>query len=133
MLYDPKWKSETAQAPTFGRRWHSWSRIDIRPVLWSLRNRPEEWHQDGYTLVHKPSKHGFWTGNGFWFYGLYDSNNCSCTSRPSHGRFSLIQKFQFGLARRTVARLERTRANAELVGINSQFAEHFLPGGWTGG
>lgn len=44
--------------PVFGPRWHSRSRLDIRPVLWSLRNRPEEWQQGEYTLIHAPSKHG---------------------------------------------------------------------------
>lgn len=126
MLYDPKWNTETVPAPTFGRRWHSWSRLDIRPVLWSLRNRPEEWQQTEFTLLHKPSRHEFWTANGFFFYALYRADGCSCT-RARGGAFSLIQKFQFGAARRRVARMERARMSAELIGINAQFAGHFLP------
>jgi hypothetical protein len=124
MLYDTKWNAkDTKSPPMFGRRWHSFSRLDIRPVLWSLRNRPEEWEQNEFTIVHKPSKHEFWIANGFWFYSLYRAD-CSCT-KAAGGKFSYIQKVQFSFARRAVAALERARRNAELAQINVQFAEHF--------
>ncbi len=127
MLYDPKWNTDAQTAiPTFSsRRWHSRSRLDIRPVLWSLRNRPQDWQQDEFALLHKPSKHEFWTANGFWFYALYRAH-CSCT-RSGYGSFSFIQKIQFSFARRVVARMECARMSAELAEINGQFAAHFVP------
>lgn len=125
MLYDSKWDKKDSVAPVFGRRWHSFSRLDIRPVLWSLRNRPEEWEQTEFTLDHVPSKHRFWTANGFWFYSLYEANGCSC-QKVRHGSFSFIQKIQFAFARRTVARADRFKRNAELAAINTHFAEHFV-------
>lgn len=115
--------SYEAKMPVFGARWHSWSRLDIRPVLWSLRNRPEEWEQLKYRLVHKPSNHQFWTANGLFFYSLHDAN-CSCT-KVRGGGFSLIQKLQFAFARRHVLAIARRQASAELAQINAHFTEHF--------
>lgn len=117
-----------AALPVFGRRLHSRNRLDIRPVLWSLKNRPEEWVEDRFTITHKPSKHEFWTGNGYFFYGLYSTGerHCSCQAVEG-GRFSLIQKAQFAWA------LMRWRwtyganlARAELGRTNEQFANHFI-------
>jgi|SRR5581483_4133358 len=125
MLYDKKWDVQTSTAPVFGRRWHSWSHLDIRPVLWSLRNRPNDWEQTEFTLRHKQSNHEFWIANGFWFYALYSTDSCSC-QRVRGGSFSLIQKIQFSFARRTVARIDRARRSAELATINRQFTEHFV-------
>lgn len=125
MLYDQKWDArESKPAPVFGRRWHSFSRLDIRPVLWSLRNRPEEWEQSEYRLTHTPSQHTFWIGNGFWFYSLHDAN-CSCT-QVSGGKFSFIQKIQFSFARRRVSEIQRSLRSAQLAKINAQFSEHFM-------
>lgn len=127
MLYDTKWDAKVAQSPVFGPRWHSHSRLDIRPVLWSLRNRPEEWSQTEYTLRHDPSGHEFWIANGFWFYGLYGSDdNCSCT-KVRGGAFSFIQKVQFAFSRRRVAAIDRERVSARLAKINDQFRDHFTP------
>lgn len=126
MLLDPKWQKsaqQIAEIPRFGRRWHSWSRLDIRPVLWSLRNRPGEWEQGEYTLTHRPSKHEFWTANGFLFYSLYRTEGCSCQS-VRYGKFSLIQKFQFSMAR--IGWRWRNPQSPRMAEINAQFAEHFI-------
>ena len=61
--------------PTFPHRWwRSQNRLDIRPVLWSLRNMPQDWSIDQHTITHNPSKHEFWISNGFFFYALYRAN-----------------------------------------------------------
>src|SRR5262245_46164259 len=81
--------------PAFKRRWwHSARRLDARPVVWSLRNRPQDWewaHRE-YTIRHKPSDHVFWVANGPGFYALYEAN-CSCTSRSDRGRFQRLQQW----------------------------------------
>lgn len=118
-----------AQTPDFTskRRWHSRDRLDIRPVLWSLRNRPEDWKADGhYTLDHKPSHHEFWIANGFFFYSLYRTDDCSC-HLTREGSFSLIQKVQFGRACAAWRRWNRTNENSALAEVNRQFANHFIP------
>jgi hypothetical protein len=47
------------QPPVFKRRWwFKQTRIDARPVVWSLRHRPEDWEtheRDGDRIKHKPS------------------------------------------------------------------------------
>lgn len=118
--------SATPAMPVFKPRWwRSKTRLDIRPVLWSLRNRPEEWRQDEYTIVHMPSRHEFWTANGFFAYSLYRSNGCSC-QRARGGGFSLLQKFEFSAAWSKWIYWDRSRQAATASEINAQFAAHFL-------
>ena len=120
-------KAKSDEPPTFTKRpWHSRGRLDIRPVLWSLRNRPQDWRADHYTLTHVPSAHKFWIANGFFFYGLWASNGCSC-QREREGAFSIIQKFQFGAARRAWARATWAAAQGDRDQVNAQFASHFIP------
>lgn len=112
--------TKPAELPTFRPRWwHREDRLDARPVMWSLRNRPEEWewrHQP-YTITHRPSKHTFWVGNGWGFYSLYDAD-CSCTR--SRGRFQRFQQGAFGRAFR-----QWRRQQAPIID-QAQFAAHFV-------
>lgn len=131
MLYDPKWQNSAAsemvpsvpekpELPTFKRRW--WfkrDRLDARPVIWSLYNRPDDWEQTSqYRLTHKPSRHVFWVGNGYGFYGLYEAN-CSCLSTSNRGRFQPFQQRAFHRAFLTW-RTPQLRENAD------HFAAHFV-------
>jgi hypothetical protein len=116
----------TPTMPVFEPRWwRSKTRLDIRPVLWSLRNRPEEWTQTEYTIMHVPSQHEFWTANGFFSYSLYRAGGCSCT-RARGGGFSLLQKFEFSAALSKWTYWDRSRQAAAATGVNVQFAAHFL-------
>lgn len=120
-----------AELPVFGPRWHSFSRLDIRPVLWSLKNHPEEWVEDRYVIRHKPSNHEFWIANGLFFHRLYDSHGCSCQSNGV-GSFSLIQKvqFRFALVRWRMSALGGRAAKIAAANaasrVDAQFAKHFI-------
>lgn len=59
--------AEPPKLPTFEPRWwHKPGRLDARPVMWSLRNRPDEWEPADrppvWLLRHKPSGHVFHIG-----------------------------------------------------------------------
>src|SRR5258708_16177680 len=71
---EPKHESEvvakaeieaTPRLPTFEPRWwYRADRLDARPVIWSLKNRPEEWTvnyggRPHYYLKHHPTNHTF--------------------------------------------------------------------------
>lgn len=121
---------EDLPQPTSGDRcwWQPKTGLDIRPVLWSLRNRPNEWTYDRgrYCIEHKPSRHEFWISNGFWFYRLYEAHGCSCKS-DARGSFSFLQKIAFD---RAYNHWKRNHADAirakEAAKINEQFRQHFL-------
>ena len=118
-----------ATVPVFTKRpWHSRNHLDIRPVLWSLRNRPQDWNigSGHYTIDHTPSQHEFWIANGFFFYGLYNANGCSC-NHGGEGSFSLIQKFQFGSALRAWRRSQQSAVQERRDQVNAQFSSHFIP------
>jgi len=106
------------EKPTFAPRWwYSKRRLDARPVIWALANRPADfrWQTEGLTLVHTPSKHVFWTGSHN--VGLYDAE-CSC-STETNGRF---QRFQVRGFRRAV-RAWRLAQNPHYD--PAHFAAHF--------
>jgi hypothetical protein len=107
--------------PTFKPRW--WfkvDRLDARPVVWSLRNRPQEWSRKGkrYTLTHMPSQHTFWIGNGVGSYGLYDAD-CGCSTIER--KFQRFQQITFHRAYRSWRRYE-----AITSGLADHFASHFI-------
>lgn len=97
-------------------------RLDIRPMLWSLYNKPEEWTQTTYRLTHNPSCHAVYFSNGWPFYELF-GQQCDCETR----KLSLGQKWQL---RRAVAgwrsTVGRVRSEVEQVKINQRFASHFI-------
>lgn len=85
--------------PVFKKRWwHKANRLDARPVIWSLDNRPGDWETAKYpggegrwmTLLHKPSGHEFYFGYGEGPHLRTESTDCSCTN--SGGRFQMFQK-----------------------------------------
>ncbi len=115
--YQPEGFPDISKPP-----WHSRNRLDIRPVLWSLRNRPQEWRRGNYTLDHIPSGHRFWIANGFFHYSLYEANGCSCRRENHDGHFSLIQKIEFGAAYKAW----RKSREPDRAQINAQFASHFI-------
>jgi hypothetical protein len=75
--------------PDFRKGWRFWwraSRLDARPVIWSLRNNPQDWtveRDDSYhrTIIrHVPSQHEFVVGSfrQSEYTRLLYSNGCSC-------------------------------------------------------
>lgn len=111
--------------PTFQRHWwHRNNRLDARPVIWSLENRPQEWDLrfPGSALVlitHKPSQHTFDIGWGFAH--LYEAR-CSCNLRgDAENRFQLFQGLALKRAgRRWIRNSLRRSHDAE------QFQNHFV-------
>lgn len=86
-------------APTFKERWwHSKSRIDIRPVVWSIRNRPDDWELSDYCFVHTPTRCSFWIANGKSQYKLYRAPELWSDTDPPFGKLSFIQRWQFSEA-----------------------------------
>lgn len=118
--------------PTFTKGWRFWwsdTRLDARPVIWSLYNHPEEWEVEndtpGYrtTIIHKPSRHVFVVGR--FLDGektrLRDSHSCSCISLGTH--FHTGQATSFKRAARKMV-LGPYRA-ANRVETLKQFISHF--------
>lgn len=111
--------------------WHRQDRLDARPVVWSLYNRPEDWEWKRYygdvvsdaILVHKPSKHEFWVATGIGFYRLHDAN-CSC-HRDTAGWFQRFQQYAFHRAFRHWRRTYDPQTRG-LQLIKAQFASHFV-------
>lgn len=116
-------KAEPPALPTFKPRWwHNRNRLDARPVMWSLRNRPDdwEWRNEPHTLRHKPSKHIFWVANGPGFYHLYETDGCSCLSSSNRGKFQRFQQIKFWHAFRCWRRHQPPPVDQQ------QFAAHFV-------
>ena len=126
MLYDTKWDTKVDTLPTFKPRWwYSPDRLDARPVMWYLRNRPEEWepadNRPYWFLRHKPSRHTFRIAGPA--IGLA-SANCDCSSRSDRGRFQVFQNIAFRAAVRTWMR-QHERALRPPID-HEQFAAHFV-------
>lgn len=121
----PALEAKSAPLPTFVRRpWYNPHRVDARPVIWSLRNRPEDWkytwatHRN-LTLTHKPSGHKLWA-SGVMGYKI-DSDSCSCTGRA----WQFLQFFAMGRAVRAWKRWE-AKNNPEHHQLAEQFSAHFI-------
>lgn len=114
--------ADVAALPYFKPR-RDQSRLDLRPVAWSLRNRPEEWRPSspGITIEHVPSGHVFWVGNGIAYYDLHSADRCSCTSVISRPLLRDRLRFHFAY-REWLGQQEAAR----MANINRQFATHFL-------
>lgn len=122
--------------PVFKRRW--WfrdDRLDARPVIWSLENRPEEWEVDRrsrpLTITHLPSKHEFWVGMGgyhLWRAPNLDGTSCGCLGLTHSGetRFQRFQQVAFRRAYRNWLAWNRERRAPEVSARNNQFASHFI-------
>jgi hypothetical protein len=102
-------------------------RLDLRPAIWSLRNRPEEWKMSlpGYIVIHIPSDHRFWIS--FGSYAMpYLTGECSCEEIPSRNAPSFIDRWNFMLAFRAWRKGRLNRESDGMVNINRQFASHFF-------
>lgn len=110
--------------PNFKRRWwYSERRLDARPVIWSLKNHPEEWRyrfqSRDMLITHSPSRHSVW----FLFHMGYrlDADGCSCSTRNKWQRFQL---FSVGRAVRAWRRWEARQNPTESIDV--QFRSHFI-------
>lgn len=124
----PKAEPEVTRAvmPVFKRRWWQGKKLDHRPVVWSLRERPEEWRIDmsGNQMTqafHRPSTHSFRLDMGPWV-KLYSSNECSCQRFARS--FTLIGSFRvWGAAYDLAHRNDPPKPNP--VDVHRQFCGHF--------
>ena len=118
---------EKPKLPVFKREWwHSAVRLDARPVIWSLKNRPQDWsvaprsHTFGWYLNHTPSDHSFILGHTPFFCRMYDGSLCSCQRASPRGKFQRGQKYRFWLAGRIF--LHKRRATVD----QAHFCNHFV-------
>jgi hypothetical protein len=114
--------------PTFTRKWYHRFKLDIRPVCWNLRNRPEEWERQEMNgnlimFTHKPSQHYFYTNGLHKDVRLRKETRCGCTAYADD--FTALQRLQFSLAADAWWRL---RQQAELNQTRKHFEEHFVEG-----
>lgn len=120
--------------PVFKKRWwHRADRLDARPVIWSLDNRPDDWGRADYgpggtlrpawILRHKPSNHVFWFAVVVRL--EIEDNSCSCTS--TRGRFQPFQNRAIKRAyRRWHARNIQPEIDAQNEATVRQFYNHFI-------
>lgn len=118
--------------PVFKPRfWWSPDRLDVRPVLWSMRNKPEDWavqrlprpRFDGGWMLHTPSQHSFQVG-GFWAgdrAGLRNSRNCGCSQ--SSKKFHTGQAHRFN---RMAWKFFRAEGARQGVAVAKEFHSHFV-------
>lgn len=101
------------------------SRLDFRPVIWSLRNRPDEWEwgHGHYCIVHKPSRHEIWVSSGLEYYNLYNAGGCSCTRLSTRTKPSWWDRRRFHSAFKA---WRRSHGQTDSAAINRQFAAHFI-------
>jgi hypothetical protein len=130
---------EQPTMPTFSP-WRG-KTLDVRPAIWSLRNRPEEWaysergtdvHGKGYIterhIEHTKSRHHFSLGFGpFGWAGLIA--RCSCSER-NHRKVSFWQRMQFRSAyKHWLHTYHHPRIQAEAhtsqAEVSARFRSHF--------
>lgn len=118
--------------PSAERRWFFRDgRLDARPIIWSLRNCPQDWVPnyvgDGtlYELTHKKTDHAiraYWASD----YRMSSSSRCGC----SNTQWQPFQTRQLG---RAIKGWKRWNAAQGIVhpnsseAINKQFRNHFIP------
>jgi hypothetical protein len=117
---------EKPKPPTFTRKWYHRFKLDIRPVCWSLRNRPEEWERQVVNrnlimFTHTPSSHYFYTDGSHTGVRLRQETRCGCTAYAND--FTAVQRLQFCLA---ADDWWRQRRQAELNKTRKHFEEHFV-------
>lgn len=113
-----------SEPPTFEPKWYFEKyRLDARPVMWSLKNRPDDWEYafgDSRYLKHKPSGHVF--SLAFDAVGLFDSNRCGCGTAIK-GQFQMFQTGKFRKAARAWREWHRLKHNPPPD--PAHFAAHF--------
>jgi hypothetical protein len=103
--------------PTFPPR-RDRSRLDLRPVIWSLYNQPEDWRLDEYKrLVHLPTHHKF-KANSLFFCGKIVAAPCNCGTILRRGTFRdrLAMRRAFKVWKR----------DYHFAAIQKHFAGHFV-------
>lgn len=137
MLAEPQATAveSTHALPTFEPRWwHSANKLDARPMIWSLYNRPQDWEfiPVGYPFFrHKPSGHSFYASrmdspSPIAKYRLANSEGCSCAMTTKR-----YQRFQSWFVGRAYHHWRKTYWNPTHVHpaqekVRNQFAAHFV-------
>lgn len=127
---DEKPIGEKAKAvcPQFKPKWwYKPKRLDARPMIWSLRNKPEDWqmHESGYHLIHMPSQHHYATDPRMEYRPL-PTSDCGCGT--AYAGYQPFQTFSIGRAVRSWLRWNDKRKELERqveVNLNAQFHSHF--------
>lgn len=114
------------QRPTFKARWwHRHNRIDVRPVIWSLINKPQDWklsrpyyYWRGHIITHVTTRHDFRVGKTPFSCRMDDTTRCECQRQSNGGRFQPFQKLAFWMAAKSfISKHEKVDQN--------HFANHF--------
>lgn len=69
-LWGVNWWIFVSPPPFSPRWWYNPTKVDARPVIWSLYTRPKDWKIGSHRAIHVPSGKEFWIANGIWFYHL---------------------------------------------------------------
>lgn len=121
-----KVEAKPDQLPTFKPRWwYRPHRLDARPVIWSLKNRPEEWEYDShppYWVQHIPSGHRFWIATFSGPAHLVSASGCGCLQRSNRGRLQLFQSYALKRAAHQMIRARETPPPVD----HDHFAAHFV-------
>ncbi len=125
---------EQPKVPTWKPRWwYDLRKLDARPVIWSLKNRPQDWRYDRYprpiTIIHTPSNHEFWITMGSSY--LYRTDGCGC-QRSKEQKFQKGQHFRLRWALRQWNRHYHQKLNEpskqKKIDQHKHFQEHFTLG-----
>lgn len=117
--------------------WFDPNRLDARPLIWSLQNRPNEWKEEDNIRVshdtwrngikHVPSEHYFIT-EGFGL-AYMTANYCDCTRGPR----TYFQRGQSRALKRAVRDWRQRKIDAAAAAERAkypararQFASHFF-------
>lgn len=92
-------------------------RLDLRPVIWSLYNQPNDWVLERGVLHHTKSSHHF-NARHFMTYGEIVHAPCNCGTALRHP--TLRDRFAFHRAFKVWKR------DHHFTNIQQQFAGHFV-------
>ncbi len=77
--------------------------LDFQAILDGIKNRPDDFHEDGFVLLDHTTQIEYWVVSGIFFYGVH---------RPCRVKFSLKQKVLFHVAYRDWRKKTKPRRDA---------------------
>lgn len=120
--------------------WYDLKKLDGRPIIWSLKNRPDDWSIDSgnCVLTHKPSDHQFWVYMGQFY--LWHTPGCGC-QRGTDTYFQRGQHFRlrwalrrwkmhtkYNIQQRKKDQKIKDAAHQQFLKTHKHFQEHFTLG-----